>query len=120
MEKLYLEGLLVIILADHSNAVITEQQSRYLQRGLRHWHKKQSAPLIELGEEILGTEHRTRRGMRLDARRGADHNTRGRHPNVLPVRVRRRKRDSPNGGAEAKILRYLEPPYSSLQRACSA
>ena len=43
LEKLYLKGMFVIVLADHSNAVITEQQSRYLQRGLRHWHKKQSA-----------------------------------------------------------------------------
>ena len=29
----------------------------------------------------------------------------------------RRKRDGANGGAEAKILRHLEPPYRPLQRA---
>src|SRR5215475_8184623 len=55
--------------------------------------------------------------MRLDARRGADHDARARDPNALRVGVRRRKRDGADGSAEAKILRHLEPPYRPLQRA---
>src|ERR1700724_1750191 len=109
LEKPCLDGFLVVVLANHSNAVITKQQSRSLQRGLRNRRKKQPAPLIELGEEFLGTQHRAGRGMRLDPRRGADHDARARDPNALPVGVRRRKRDGPDGGAEAKILRHLEP-----------
>ena len=54
LEKPCLDGLLVVVLANHSNAVITKQQSRSLQRGLRNRRKKQPAPLIELGEEFLG------------------------------------------------------------------
>src|SRR3984893_7227173 len=117
LEKACLDGLLVVVLAKHSNAVITKQQPRSLQRGLRTRRKKQPAPLIELGEEFLGTQHRAGLGMRLDARRSADHDARARDPNALPVGVRRRKRDGANGGAEAKILRHLEPPYCPLQRA---
>src|ERR1700737_4162657 len=117
LEKPCLDGFLVVVLANHSNAVITKQKSRSLQRGLRNRRKKQPAPLIELGEEFLGTQHRAGRGMRLDPRRGADHDARARAPNALPVGVRRRKRDGPGGGAEAKILRHLEPPYRPLQRA---
>ena len=117
MEKSCLDGLFVIVLADHSNAVITEQQSLSLQRGLRNRRKKQSGPLIEFGEEFLCTQHRTGRGMPLDARRSADHNARGRDPNALPVRVRRRKRDGADGGAEAKILWHLKPPHRPLQHA---
>ena len=63
MEKPCLDGLLVVVLANHSNAVITKQQSRSLQRGLRNRRKKQPAPLIELGEEFLGTQHRAGLGM---------------------------------------------------------
>src|SRR5215469_7800651 len=55
--------------------------------------------------------------MRLDARRGADHDARARDPNALRVGVRRRKRDGADGSAEPKILRHLEPPYRPLQRA---
>src|SRR5438477_712614 len=54
--------------------------------------------------------------MRLDPRRSADHDARARNPNALPLGGRR-KRDGANGGAEAKILRHLEPPYRPLQRA---
>src|SRR6202022_2072522 len=67
LEKPTLDGLLVIVLADHSNAVITERQAQSFQRGLRDRRKEQPAPLIELGEEFLGTQHRARRGMRLYA-----------------------------------------------------
>ena len=52
LEKPCLDGLLMVVLANHSNAVITKQQSRSLQRGLRNRRKKQLAPLIELGEEF--------------------------------------------------------------------
>jgi len=83
LEKPTLDGLLVIVLADHSNAVITERQAQSFQRGLRDRRKEQPAPLIELGEEFLGTQHRARRGMRLYARRGADHDSRIRDPNAL-------------------------------------
>src|SRR5260370_5583065 len=117
LEKPCLDGLLVVVLANHSNAVITKQQSRSLQRGLRNRRKKRPAPLIELGEEFLGTQHRAGLGMRLDARRSADHDARARDPNALPLRVRRRKRDGANGGAEAKILRHLGPPYRPPPRA---
>jgi hypothetical protein len=44
LEKPCLDGLLVVVLANHSNAVITKQQSRSLQRGLRNRRKKQPAP----------------------------------------------------------------------------
>jgi len=117
LEKPCLDGLLVVVLANHSNAVITKQQFRPSQRGLRDGRKKQPTPVIELREEFLGTQHRAGRGMRLDAGCGADHDARARNPNALPVGVRRRKRDGTDGGAEAKILRHLEPPYRSLQRA---
>ena len=55
--------------------------------------------------------------MRLDARRGADHDARARDPSALPVGVHRRKRDGADGRAEPKILRHLESPYRTLQRA---
>src|SRR5438874_6284098 len=103
----------MVVLANHSNAIITEQQPRCLQRGLRDRRKKRLTPLIELGEEFLGTQHRAWRGMRLDPRRGADHDARAGDPNALPVGGRR-KRDGANGGAEAKILRHLEPPVPWL------
>src|SRR5207302_10611456 len=73
-------------------------------------------PLIDLGAEFLGAQHRAGRGMRLDPRRGADHDARARDPNALPVGGRR-KRDGANGGAEPQILRHLESPYRPLQRA---
>jgi hypothetical protein len=41
-----------------------------LQWGLRDPRKKRLTPLIELGEEFLGTQHRAGRGMRLDPRSG--------------------------------------------------
>jgi hypothetical protein len=53
----------------------------------------------------------------LNARRSADNNARGRNPNALPIGVRCRKRDGADGGAEAEILRHLEPPYRPLQPA---
>src|SRR5260370_854133 len=56
LEKPYLDGLLVVVLANHSNAVITKQQSRSLQRGLRNRRKKQPAPLIEQHHRIAGFE----------------------------------------------------------------
>ena len=48
LEKPRLDGLLLVVLANYSNAVITKQQSRSLQSGLRNRHKQQPAPLIEL------------------------------------------------------------------------
>jgi hypothetical protein len=117
LEQPSLDGLLVVVLADHSNAVITEQQAQSFQSGLRDRRKKEPAPLIELGEKFLCTQHRAGRGMRLDACRSADHDTRARDPNALPVGVCRRKRDSADGGAEAEVLRHLEPPFCPLQRA---
>src|SRR5207237_6498328 len=66
LEKPCLDGLLVVVLANHSNAIITEQQPRCLQRNLRDPRKKRLTPLIELGEEFLGTQHGAGRGMRLD------------------------------------------------------
>jgi hypothetical protein len=116
LEKPCLDGILVVVLANHSNAIITEQQPRSLQRGLRDRRKKRPAPLIELGEEFLGTQHRPRRGMGLDARGHADHEARARDPNALPVGGRSRKRDGANGGTEPKILRHLKSPYRPLQR----
>src|SRR5205085_7984088 len=106
----------MVVLANRSNAIITEQQPRCLQRGLRDRRKKRLTPLIDFGEEFLGAQHRAGRGMRLDPRRGADHDARARDPNALPVGGRR-KRDGANGGAEPKILRHLESPYRPLQRA---
>ncbi len=48
--------------------------------------------------------------MRLDARRDTDRNPCAWNPKALPVvSVRRRKRDGADRGAEAKILRHLEP-----------
>ena len=48
LEKPRLDGLLMVVLANYSNAVITKQQSRSLQSGLRNRRKQQPAPLIEL------------------------------------------------------------------------
>ena len=61
LEQPCLDGLLVVVLANHSNAVITKQQSLSLQRGLRNRRKKQPAPLIELSEEFFGTQYRAGR-----------------------------------------------------------
>src|SRR6516225_8452846 len=117
LEEPRLDGLLVVVLADYGNAVVTEHQPGAWRGGLLDRCKKWPAPLIELRQEFLGAQHRARRGMRLDPRRGADHDAGARHPNALPVAVRRRKRDGADGGAKAKILRHLEPPHRPLQRA---
>ena len=117
LEKPCLDGLLVVVLANHSKAIITEQQPRCLQRGLRDRRKKRLAPLIELGEEFLGTQHRAGRGVRLDPRRGADYDARARDLPALPIRLPRGKRNGPDGSAEAEVLRHLEPPYRPFQGA---
>src|ERR1700730_11729845 len=57
-----------------------------------------------------------RRGSQVRSR-GADHDSRTRDPNALALGVCRRKRDGTDGGAEAEILRHLEPPHGPLQRA---
>jgi hypothetical protein len=81
----------VVVFANHSNAIIIEQQTRCLQWGLRDRRNKRLTPLIELGEEFLGTKHHARRAMRLDPCRGADHDARARDPNALSVGGRRKR-----------------------------
>ena len=117
LEELCLDGLLMVVLANYCDAVTVEQQPLSLHRGLCDRRKKHLVSLIELGEEFLSAEHRAGRGVRLDARRGADHDAGARDPNALPVGLRRRKRNGADRGAEAKVLRHLEPPYRPLQRA---
>src|SRR5262245_12686892 len=57
LEKLCLDRVLVVVLANHSETLVIEQQPLSLQRGLCDRRKKQPAPLIELGKEFLGTQH---------------------------------------------------------------